>query len=82
MLDDDKWPAMHAYRKAVAHGDAPSIFCPEAGCGAEMLTVVGTRGEPALRCMSCRVVYNIGLDVWEQIEGNIREVSQTLRERE
>lgn len=71
---------MHAYRKAVAMGEAPAVLCPEDQ--AELVPVVGRGGSPSLRCLSCRVVYNPGQDVWDQIESNIREVVQTFRDRD
>lgn len=77
MRDEDKWPAMHAYRKAVAMGEAPAILCPEDQ--AELVPVAGKDG-PALRCLSCRVVFEPGLHVWKQIEANIREVNQNMKE--
>lgn len=77
MRDEDKWPAMHAYRKAVANGDAPAIRCPD--CRVEMVPVMDNDGNPALKCYSCRVVYTIGLRVWEQIASNISEVAEMLR---
>lgn len=80
MRDEDKWPAMHAYRKAVAMGEAPAILCPEDQ--AELVPIVGKYEGPALRCLSCRIVFEPGLHVWEQIEANIREVTYTLRNRD
>lgn len=79
MRDQDKWPAMHAYRKAVAMGEAPAIMCPEDG--AELVPVASKDG-PALRCLSCRIVFEPGLHVWDQIEANIREVVQTFKDRD
>ncbi len=78
LRDEDKWPAMHAYRKAVAKGDAPAILCPE--CRGELLPIVGANGDPDLRCASCRVVYDIGLHVWKQIEANISELADRFKE--
>lgn len=80
MRDEDKWPAVHAYRKAVAHGDAPAIMCPD--CDIELVPVVGNDGEPELKCLSCRTVFDIGLGVWDQIRANIGEVVQNLKEKE
>lgn len=79
MRDEDKWPAIHAYRKAVANGDAPEIKCPD--CNSGLVPVLGTDGDPELKCLACRTVFNIGLDVWDQIRANIREVAQNLKER-
>jgi hypothetical protein len=78
MRDEDKWPAIHAYRKAVAKGTAPAILCPD--CEGELVPVVGRDGDPELKCLSCRVVYDIGLDVWDQITANIHELVQYLKE--
>lgn len=78
MRDEDKWPAMHAYRKAVAMGQAPAILCPD--CDSELVPVVGSDTLPSLRCLACRVVWEPGLHVWDQIEANIREVNQNMKE--
>lgn len=80
MRDEDKWPAMHAYRKAVALDEAPAIKCPD--CEAELVPVVGRDTLPALRCLSCRAVWEIGLNVWDQIASNIGEVVQTFKDRD
>lgn len=80
MRDEDKWPAMHAYRKAVAMGEAPPIECPD--CQSELVPVVGRDTLPALRCLACRAVWDIGLNVWNQIEANISEVVQTMKDRD
>lgn len=71
MRDEDKWSAMHAYRKMVSNGDAPAILCPD--CGGELVPVVGRDGDPELKCMSCRTVFDIGLRTWDQIRANISE---------
>lgn len=78
--DEDKWPALHAYRKAVAMGEAPAILCPEDQ--SELVPVVARDGAPALRCMSCNIVFEPGLHVWKQIEANISEVIQTFKDRD
>jgi hypothetical protein len=75
--DDMKWAAMHAYRKAVARDMAPAILCPD--CQGELVPVVGKDTEPELKCLSCRVVYDIGLDVWDQIEANVHELYENVR---
>lgn len=80
MRDEDLWPAMHVYRKAVANNDAPAIKCPN--CRVEMVPVVSTKGLPALKCYSCREVNEIGLRVWEQIASNITEVAEMLRKND
>jgi hypothetical protein len=72
-----KWAAMHAYRKAVARDMAPAILCPD--CQGELVPVVGKDTEPELKCLSCRVVYDIGLDVWDQIEANVHELYENVR---
>lgn len=79
MRDEDKWPALHAYRTAVANGDAPAIKCPD--CGDEMHPVVARSGDPAMRCFSCRAVFEIGLRTWDQIAANIGEVAQNIKEK-
>lgn len=78
MQDKDKWPTMHAYRKAVAMGKAPAILCPD--CSGELVPVVGRDTLPALRCLSCRATWEPGMHVWNQIEANIREVNQNMKE--
>lgn len=80
MRDEDKWPAMHAYRKAVGMGEAPAILCPEDE--AELVPVVGKNSLPALRCLSCGIVWEPGLHVWDQITANIGEVVQTFKDRD
>ena len=77
MRDEDKWAAMHAYRKAVARDMAPAILCPD--CQGELVPVVGTDGDPELRCMACLTVYDIGLDVWDQIRANVHELYEDVR---
>lgn len=72
MRDEDKWSAIHAYRKAVANGDAPAILCPD--CQGELVPVVGADSDPELKCLSCRTVFDIGLYTWDQIRANISEV--------
>lgn len=79
MRDEDKWPAMHAYRKAVAMGMAPAIRCPD--CEAELVPVVGRDTLPALRCLACRVVWEPGLHVWNQIASNISEAAQDVKDK-
>lgn len=80
LRDEDKWPAMHAYRKAVSMDEAPAILCPEDQ--AELVPVVGRRSDPALKCLSCNIVFEIGLNTWKQIEANISEVAQAFRDRD
>ena len=74
--DEDKWPAIHAYRKACAAGEAPVIRCPD--CDAELVPVVGSRDEPELKCLAGDGVFSIGLDTWDQIEANIREINKNM----
>lgn len=80
MRDEDKWATVHAYRKAVAMGEAPPILCPE--CDGELVPVVGRDTLPALRCLACRMVWEPGMQVWDQITANIGEVVQTFRDRD
>lgn len=80
MRDEDKWPTIHAYRKAVALDEAPAIKCTD--CEGELVPVVGRDTLPALRCLACRVVWEPGLDVWDQITANISEVVQTFKDRD
>jgi hypothetical protein len=75
--DEDKWAAMHAYRKAVSRGMAPAIVCPD--CDAELVPVVGSDGDPELKCLVCRTVFDIGLDVWDQIRANVHELYENVR---
>lgn len=79
MLDEDKWPAIHAYRKMVALKRAPAIVCPY--CQGELVPIVGRDGDPELKCLSCRVIYDIGLDVWDQIRANITELAEEERNK-
>jgi uncharacterized protein with PIN domain len=72
--DEDKWPAMHAYRKAVQHGDALPIRCPD--CQGELVPVVDTDTLPALKCLACRAVFEPGLHVWDQIALAIWEINE------
>lgn len=62
----DKWALIHNYRRAVANDEALPILCPD--CNYELAVQVGTDGEPALRCFSCRSVITPGLHVWDQIK--------------
>jgi phage FluMu protein Com len=78
--DEDLWPAIHAYQKAVAHGDAPAIRCPD--CRIQLMVVVGSNGHPAFKCYSCREVSEPGLRVWETIASNIHEVAEMLRKND
>ena len=68
----DKWAKMHAHRRAVARGKANPILCPD--CNIEMVLVVAPNSEPALKCLSCRVVYEPGLDVWDQIDEVLKDI--------
>lgn len=77
MRDEDKWPAMHAYRKSVARGMAPAILCPD--CQGELVPVVGADSDPELKCLACGVVYDIGLDVWDQIRANVYELYENVK---
>lgn len=70
---EDKWPAMHTYRKAVARGHAEPIACPD--CGSEMVPVVNKILEPALKCLSCSSTFTPGLRVWDQIEKVFRTIN-------
>lgn len=79
MKDEEKWPAMHAYRKAVALGEAPAILCPDDD--AELVPILGRDSDPELRCLACGVVYDIGLDVWDQIRANLSEVVINIKEK-
>lgn len=79
MRDEYKWPAMHAYRKAVALGEAPPIRCPD--CRAELVPVIGKKDLPALKCLSCRAVWSIGQDTWDQIKANISESAYNIKEK-
>lgn len=78
MRDEDKWPAMHAYRKMVALDEAPAIRCPD--CRSELAPVVGKDGEPNLKCFACRTMFDIGLSTWKQIEANISELADKFKE--
>lgn len=80
MRDEDKWPAMHAHRKAVALGEAPAIKCPD--CEGELVPVVGRDTLPALRCLACRITWEPGLNVWNQIASNIGETVQIFEDRD
>lgn len=77
-MDEDKWPALHAYRRAVAKGLAPAIKCPD--CNDELVPVVARDGDPALKCLYCRTVFSIGLNTWDQIRANIHELVENLEE--
>jgi hypothetical protein len=76
MKDEDKWNTIHAYRRAVALDKAPAIKCPE--CEGELVPVVGRDGDPELKCMSCRIVFDIGLGVWDQIRANVHELYENV----
>lgn len=78
MRDGDKWLAMHTYRRAVAMDMAPAILCPD--CQGELVPVVGRDGDPELKCLSCQVVFDIGLDVWDQIRANLHELYENVKE--
>lgn len=67
-----KWPIIHEYRRAVANGKALPVLCPD--CKGELVPVAGRDDEPALRCLSCRVVFELGLHVWDQIKNALRDV--------
>jgi len=62
----DKWPLIHEYRRMVSSGEAREIRCPD--CGFELVPVVASDGDPALRCFSCMTVFNIGSGVYDQIK--------------
>lgn len=77
MRDEDKWPAIHVYRREVARGNAPAIRCPD--CNDELVPVVGAHGDPALKCFYCRTVFSIGLTTWDQIRANIHELAKKVK---
>lgn len=77
MRDEDKWLAIHTYRRASARGLVPAILCPE--CDSELVPVVGKDSDPELKCLSCRIVFDIGLHVWDQINANIHELADDVR---
>jgi hypothetical protein len=66
VLTLNKWETIHTYRHKVAKGEALAIRCPD--CDYELVVTVGSDGDPALKCFSCRVVFTPGLDVWDQIK--------------
>lgn len=68
----DKWAKVHAHRRAVARGKANPILCPD--CALEMGVFVGSDEEPIFRCFSCRVVFEPGLDVWDQIDAVLKDI--------
>lgn len=74
MKDEEKWPTLHAYRRAVASNKAPVIICPYDR--EELYPIVGTDGDPELKCFYCRTVFDIGLDVWDQINSNLRDLDR------
>ena len=76
MRDDDKWPTIHVYRRAVALGKAPAILCPE--CEGELVPVVGRDYDPELKCLACGIVFDIGLNVWDQIRANVHELYENV----
>lgn len=77
MRDEDKWPLVHAYRKAVELGEAPKIECPD--CEAELVSIMGVRELPAFRCMACMITFHPALQVYKQMEENLREVNENMR---
>ena len=79
MRNEDKWPAIHAYRRAVAEGAAPDIMCPD--CEAGMVPVLGTDGDPHLKCLVCRTVFSIGLHTWDQIRSNVHELYENVKDK-
>ena len=68
----DNWAKMHAHRRAVARGKALPILCPD--CTVEMVPVADRNDEPALKCLACGVVYEPGLDVWDQIDAVLKDI--------
>lgn len=77
MRDEDKWPAIHAYRKMVAMDRAPAILCPD--CRGELVPVVGQDSDPELKCLACGTVFDIGLRTWDQIRANISELAEGIK---
>lgn len=80
MRDEEKWVALHTYRREVALGKAPAIMCPD--CQYELVPVVTTDTQPSLKCLSCRSVFHIGSDTWDQIEANIHELAENLKKEQ
>lgn len=77
MRDEDKWATMHAYRTAVTRDMAPAIRCPDDDT--ELVPVVGSDGDPELKCFQCRTVYDIGLEVWDQIRANVHDLYEEVK---
>lgn len=73
--DEDKWPALHAYRMAVERGHAPAILCPD--CAFEVAPVPSDNG-PKLKCYACNTTFSLALHFWEQLEAAIREINRTV----
>lgn len=76
MRDEDKWLAMHTYRKLVEQGIAPAIVCPD--CEFPMTTQADEADRPILVCSPCRVTFNVSAWVLDFIEANIREAAAQL----
>ena len=76
MRDEDKWPTIHAYRHAVALGEAPAITCPD--CESELLPVVGPDAFPMFKCFSCNAGWKPGQNMWDQILANLNEVADNI----
>lgn len=65
MASSEDWPLLHDYRRMVRRGLAEPIRCPQDDT--ELVPTIYFDNEPALRCLTCRVVYTIGLDMLDQM---------------
>lgn len=65
-MASELWEVVHNYRRAVRRGLGNPIRCPEDS--QELVPVFGRDNEPVLRCLVCKTIYTIGLDMIDQMK--------------
>lgn len=72
MDTQEKWDLMHLRRRMISRGLLPSDECHF--CRGEMVPVISKQEDPALRCMSCRAVTNLGILDWERMKREVDSI--------
>lgn len=67
------WEKIHKYFNYAANEAVPYIKCPNDDTDLVVVTKSTGLGLPALKCLTCGTVFNIGKHVWKQIDQNLKE---------
>ena len=65
LIDEEKWPLVHTYRRCLEQNKVLPILCPDDGT--EMVFTPGKELEPALKCFQCHSVFTLGSHVYNQM---------------